>query len=242
MSRLSERLEKEIEAVTGQRLAVEEDGSRVVVTGFVDTPEARVDVLGVVRAEAGDRQIEDGIEVVEALPEEMAGIDLSDEDAGAFRGARPGLADAGEALEAVDFTDRDTLAWSDEAAGPSGNIEKDRTSEGGTVYTPPIDPVGTNTEVIGGFQRSSMDSMEVEKSSLDNEPGDEAQRDAILRELNEDAATHLLELDVVVNRGVAHVRGHVPYLEDAENAEAVASRIPGVRYVIDETVVDQFAD
>jgi len=40
-----------------------------------------------------------------------------------------------------------------------------------------------------------------------------------------------------VHNGVAHLRGQVDGLEDANNAQDVASRVPGVQDVIDETEV-----
>lgn len=48
-------------------------------------------------------------------------------------------------------------------------------------------------------------------------------------ELREDAATTDLRVDVLVWDGVVRLRGTVPTLEDADNAEAVAARVPGVR-------------
>ena len=42
----------------------------------------------------------------------------------------------------------------------------DDAGEGAEVYTPPVDPVGNNREVIGGFQESSMESIEVERSEM----------------------------------------------------------------------------
>ena len=65
-------------------------------------------------------------------------------------------------------------------------------------------------------------------------PGDEAIADAIRRELREDALTTDLTIRVTVRDGVAHLRGSVPSLDDAESAEEVAGRVPGVREVIEE--------
>ncbi len=110
------------------------------------------------------------------------------------------------------------------------------------VVFPPTDPVVTtdrhgNTEVLGGFEPTSTEGVEVERSAEDNQPGDEALADAIRRELREDAATTDLQIDVLVRQGVAHLRGAVPGLEDAENAEEVAARVPGVREVVEELEV-----
>jgi hypothetical protein len=138
-----------------------------------------------------------------------------------------------EALEPGDFTDQSTLSYPESASGPSTSLDYDAVSEGDEAYVPPTDPVGTNTEVIGGLQHSSLDSIEVERSS-DGTLGDEGIADAVRRELREDAATTDLRLDVEVFQGVVTLRGRVPLLEDAENAEAVASMVPGVVEVVDE--------
>ena len=40
-----------------------------------------------------------------------------------------------------------------------------------------------------------------------------------------------------VRRGIVHLRGSVPEIQDAESAEEVAWRVPGVVDVVDETEV-----
>ena len=64
--------------------------------------------------------------------------------------------------------------------------------------------------------------------------GDEALADAVRRELAEDAATAELNIFVAVRNGVAHLRGQVADLDDADNAESVAARVPGIREVVEE--------
>ena len=64
--------------------------------------------------------------------------------------------------------------------------------------------------------------------------GDEAMADLVRQELREDAATTDLEIRVVVRDGVVHLHGTVTDLDDADAAEEVASRIPGVREVSEE--------
>ena len=56
-------------------------------------------------------------------------------------------------------------------------------------------------------------------------------------ELAEDAATTDLIIYVTVRNGVAHLRGRVPDLDDADSAEAVAARVPGIRDVQEELEV-----
>jgi osmotically-inducible protein OsmY len=45
-----------------------------------------------------------------------------------------------------------------------------------------------------------------------------------------------LVIEAVVEQGIAHLRGRVPGLEDADSAEAVAARVPGLRDVVEELV------
>lgn len=110
------------------------------------------------------------------------------------------------------------------------------------TYFPATDPVidtdrASDRHILGGFAPGSMEGMEVARSAEDNRPGDEALADAVREALALDAATTTLRLDVAVERGVAHLRGTVPDLVDAENAESVASEVPGVQSVVDETTV-----
>jgi hypothetical protein len=107
---------------------------------------------------------------------------------------------------------------------------------------PPTDPVFDldshgQPHILGGFSSDSLDSLEVEPSVQDTVPGDEALADAVRRELREDGSTTSLDVNVFVRRGVVHLRGWVVGLEDADNAAAVASRLPGVRDVVDEIEV-----
>jgi hypothetical protein len=118
----------------------------------------------------------------------------------------------------------------------------DDARDGGSAYFAPTDPVVTTDargrlQVLGGFGATSMDSVEVEPSAEDSQPGDEALADAIRRELREDALTTDLRILVAVRRGVAYLRGTVPGLDDAEDAEDVAARVPGVREVVERLAV-----
>jgi osmotically-inducible protein OsmY len=135
-----------------------------------------------------------------------------------------------------DFASREN----DESTLHSAGVDADE--EVDTAYSPPTDPVITtdargNARVLGGFSESSMDSVEVAQSS-DGTLGDEAIAEAILRELREDAATTALEIAVSVREGVARLRGRVADVSDAENAEEVASRVPGVVEVMEELSVE----
>ena len=127
--------------------------------------------------------------------------------------------------------------------------------EDGGVWFPPTDPVVEPSnddqalEIVGGFQYSSMeDTDQLDDKAFDaSTPLGEGDRvvtrsdddieDDVRRELREDALTTDLQLDVQVINGVVYLRGNVQTLEDAENAEAVASRVPGILEVRDMTTV-----
>ncbi|HEU5349319.1 MAG TPA: BON domain-containing protein [Ktedonobacterales bacterium] len=111
------------------------------------------------------------------------------------------------------------------------------------VYFAPTGPVTStdrqgNPDVLGGVAPSAMEGMDVERSAEDNQPGDEALADAVYQTLAEDAATTGLALDITVEQGVAYLRGRVPNLVDAENAQFVAAEVPGIHDVTDETTVE----
>ena len=111
-------------------------------------------------------------------------------------------------------------------------------NDGAEPYFPPTDPVTLGGQIIGGFSPTSMNQLDVEKSSLDEMPGDEALADAIRRKLRQDAATADLDISVEVVAGTAFLRGVVPGLEDVENVEDVASRTPGIRFVFEGLEID----
>ena len=231
-------LERTITDTVGVPVTLERDGGRLVVTAFVSHEEMRDAILDLARDAAGALDVEDNIDVTDVLAGETAGLVISDQDLQGGPGGTPGFEE--ESLEAGDFQDqsRDTNltdGWS--ASGPTSAMDEDLVSEGDAVFVPPTDPVGTSREVIGGLQLSSMDSIEVDRSS-DGTIGDEAIADAIRRELRGDAATTALEVDVDVYRGIARLRGLVQDLDDAENAEEVAARVPGVIEVREELDVE----
>jgi osmotically-inducible protein OsmY len=252
---LSTQIERELEQQADIHVAAEESDDAVVLSGLVDTPELRATAERLAAALARGKRIDNNIEVMATLPEmEHETADLPERRVGAVeppqfeeavtRDLPPagGLAETIADVEipntelAPDFTDQ--LLTTDYQA-----VAED-TDSGDTVYFPPTDPVvapapGGNIEVLGGFQATSMDTAEVAPSALDGQPGDEALADAIRRELREDASTTDLPIAVVVRNRVARLRGRVTGVEDVENAEAVAGRVPGLLEVIEELEVEQ---
>jgi len=235
-------IEEQLELQAGLSLVVEQNGHRLIVSGRVDTPGEHDAALDIVAALADGRTVDDNIELDENLPDyvgETAALPIVDiSDYMPMTESTVGEIDP-------DFTDQQLLSDPVTTPGDTATddpLAEELVGEGESTYVPPTDPVmGLNEqgdlEVIGGFSLSSTDSIEVEPSALDGQPGDEALADAIRRELREDASTTDLHLDVVVRNRVAHLRGVVAGIEDAENAEAVAGQVPGIVDVIDETVV-----
>jgi len=110
--------------------------------------------------------------------------------------------------------------------------------DGSEVFFAPTDPVlrtGAHgePEIAGGFSPTA-EAPTPERSS-DGGVGDEAIADAVRDALALDASTADLQLNVEVDAGVVRLRGTVSSIEDDENAEAVASAVPGVTEVADET-------
>ena len=118
----------------------------------------------------------------------------------------------------------------------AGDLRDEERAEGAEPYFPPTDPVLSDRgrELVGGFADTSMDALDVDPSTIDEEPGDEAMAEAVRRELREDATTSHLHVAVTVRRGVAYLRGHAEDLEDIDNAADVASRVPGIRQVVEQ--------
>jgi osmotically-inducible protein OsmY len=202
-------------AAAGFQVAVEPSDGALVLSGLVETQESREAVEDIVADVAPGARIDNQLEV-EAIENQFE----------------------------PDFTDRPGLSDPIGAAG-AGDSNEDDPAESGDVYTPPIDPVLTTdahgaAKVLGGFELESDDEVPVEPSAMDRAPGDEALADAIRRELAEDAATTDLDIFVAVRHGVAHLRGRVSDLDDADNAESVAARVPGVREVVEELEVSGF--
>jgi osmotically-inducible protein OsmY len=232
---LADRLSVQL-AQSGLLVVVEASDGALVISGVVETEEAHQAVLDIVATAAPDAQIDDSLEVQSILPPDIDRF-VSDEPSTEPPRSRRALREQDEELD-PDFTDQPLLRDPVAAAGP--NDSEDPAESGDEVYTPPNDPVITTdrhgrAHVLGGFD--AEDSVPVERSAMDDVAGDEALADAIREELREDASTADLMIVVAVRNGVAHLRGRVPGLEDAENAEAVAARVVGVREVVEELEV-----
>lgn len=188
---------------------------------------------------------------------EEEGLSDEDEDDGEEEGLETGNRDVAAAESGNDTDELDDPALLREDYGVDASFtdqplvtndidvvddsvyDADNPAEPDPTYFAPTDPViraddKGSVNVLNGFEPTSLDDDSVDLSVEDARLGDEALADAVRRELREDASTTDLQVDVRVVNGVAHLRGTVPSLVDAEDAEAVASEVPGVVNVVDE--------
>jgi osmotically-inducible protein OsmY len=231
---LRARIEDEL-SKAGLQVTVESSDGALVLNGVVDTEEARQAADDIAGLLAPDARIDNQLEVETILPTNLD--DFVGEQPTAELSETAADIEAGGGELEPDFTDQASICDADQASGASSSDPEDLASSGDAVYAPPIDPVVTtdahgSAHVLGGF--GSGEEVEVESSASDRRPGDEALADAVRRELAEDAATAELTIFVAVRNGVAHLRGQVADLDDADNAESVAARVPGIREVVEE--------
>lgn len=228
---LTAELEQTLNAA-GLYVSVTADNRDLTLTGEVDTGENHQAALDLARPVA-DRlglRIADTISVMEMVPDEAWEMTGESEQAlGADRIPDPET--RGEAEE---------LGLDPDFTGDIGTTDSEVAAAEAIPYFPPTDPVVEPSsdveqlDVIGGFQATSMDPEDDEGQGV-APPADQFDDDElaenILRELRQDAMTTELLVHVSVKRGVATLTGEVPAMEDAEQAEAVAARVPGVQEV-----------
>jgi len=232
---LADRIAQAIAREAELDVVVTVRGRTIHLDGVVDSPEARQAAADVARRLAGGLRVVNDLEVETLLP---VGVD-------AFAGSEPSaeLAEDADAIAAAggqvdpEFEDQPLLTDALAASGPTDS-EDDLVSEGGAVYVPPTDPVAAartdgGLEVLGGYSTTAEEGIDAERSA-DGRLGDEALADAVRLALRRDASTAGLAVRVHVRDGVVRLRGTVDGPEDAENAEAVAAGVPGVREVAEE--------
>lgn len=138
---------------------------------------------------------------------------------------------------------------------PVSSFDFQRSVDEAEPWFPPTDPVvepssdSRGLEIVGGFQYAATedtdqledeavaDATELGDGQLAITRSDDDLREDVTRELHEDASTTALRLNVQVINGVVYLRGRVQTMEDADNAESVAARVPGVVEVRDMTEV-----
>ena len=90
-------------------------------------------------------------------------------------------------------------------------------------------------EVVGGFAADSLEGpLEDEQLPPQVRRNDDELALAVTRALRADSYTTDLNIEVEVVDGVVYLRGVVTSLEDIEQAEEVAGRVPGVEDVEEE--------
>lgn len=239
---LAQRIQQRLRDHIGADITVGVGKDAVYLSGRVPSATSR-DVAGAVAREmAGGMGVENDLVVERMLPRDRIEIDSPDlGEAPLYEHVTGPEENIGKLPP--EFTGQPLE--SNPAAAADAGVEDNPPVAPDDTYFPPTDPpVDTspdrddNREFLGGFAPTSMEGMDVERSAEDNRPGDEALVDAVRQALADDASTTALPLDVVVERGIAHLRGAVPDLVDAENAEAVASEVPGIVDVVDETTVE----
>lgn len=112
----------------------------------------------------------------------------------------------------------------------------------GLAYFPPTDPptrlsdTGDDLEVASGFMSTALDD-DAEEAELGERVEDSELVERVIRNLRQDARTTHLKLYVSALNGTVILTGFVEDNLDADSAVDVASETPGVRDVIDRTVV-----
>ncbi len=223
----------------GHNIVVAATDDLVILSGTVSSRRDRRHAETIAAALAGGRRIDNELEIEQTLPPGAVAYSPTGEP------IVPETTPEVESESEYDpsFTDQPLDSNPDDIPNPSV-VDDLPAPEPDPVYFPPTDPVlevkqDGNIEVLNGFSPTGDNNLVPASSTLDDTPGDEALADAVQRALRQDAATTDLDITVTVQDGVVYLRGTVPGLEDAENAEEVAARIPGVVDVIEELNVEQ---
>ena len=217
----------------GIYLAAEIDGATLVLSGEVDSAENRQAALDVASAlaEPHGYTVDETIDVLAEAPDQV--FDTNGGSGGRFAYIDPDRNDDTR-LDAGFDGDPDFSA-------DIGTLDSEEAAAEATPYFPPTDPVIRITadtdgiEVLGGFGATSMDETATESSSDIRNDDDITQ--AVRRHLAQDAMTTDLRIRVDTKNGIVRLRGVVETLDDAENAEAVAAQVGGVRDVIEELTI-----
>lgn len=237
---LATRIERLLADEAGIYVAARVEHGVVYLEGLVESAEQVEAASDIVQGLAGVERVENALEIEEF-----------DEDS---EGRAPNSAEYAE--REYQMLDGDQERRGDELAPdfnqPFPAVGSDVTSdsivatEEAIPYVPPTDPVvrpaenDEGLEVVGGFGTTAMDEYpdDLETTALgEAPPGDEDLETRVVAELEADAQTTDLLIHVIVRNGIVHLRGRVPTLADAEAAEAVAARVPGVREVVEELEV-----
>ena len=242
--RLEEAVEGRLASEARIYAAVRVEGGVAYLDGMVDSVEQQEAASDLAQGVEGITRVENNLDVEDQELSEPAQRLSSDAhvesvDYQMLEGTMGDLPGTPE-LD-PDFSEPIPSVGSDVTDNPMVAVEE------GVPYVPPTDPVvrpalnNDSLEVVGGFGTTAMDEFpdDLQGTALgDAPPGDEDLEAQVLEALAADALTTDLLIQVTVRRGVVRLRGHVPTLDDAEAAEEVAGRVPGVREVIEELEID----
>ncbi len=218
-------------------VGAEIDGNTVVLSGEVDSPENRQAAMDVARATLGSAGVRlvDAIDVMDIAPDSVFEDSprLSTDD---YWG--------NETAGAPRDPNRSRMEFDPDFTDDIGTTDSQVAVEEGVPYFPPTDPVvrpANNPEeldILNGFAPDAMD----DPALRDTPRGDDEIAHDVARALRNDALTSDLAIAIGVRGGVVVLRGEVPTLEDAENAEAVASNVAGVVEVREELAIASMRD
>jgi len=225
------RIQRRLADEFGWFVQVEEHSDAFHLAGSIDSADAAATVQQAALAMADGKRVENYMVIEGAASDDVSRLDSE----------RPYTSDTNDGTGMVEERADLSPGFNNEPLDTSAMDVSDA-GEIDTVYFPPTDPVVKaddqgNLQVLGGWTPTSMTSDEVAPSVEGSREGDGAIADAIVRELTEDAATTDLKINVLVRGGVAVLRGTVSDMQDVENAEEVAARVPGVIEVVEELTV-----
>ena len=137
---LMAQLEQQL-AEAGLQVAIEDSDGALVLSGIVDTAEAREAASDLVSQVAPHRRIDNQLEVETILPTDVDDFVGGEVSAEVAETAGEASADGGE-LE-PDFTDQPILRDAGAASGAGSSDPEDLAESGDRVFSPPDDPVIT---------------------------------------------------------------------------------------------------
>ena len=242
--RLAAEVERRLADEAGIYAAVRVEGGVAYLDGVVDSVEQQEAASDLAQGVEGITDVENNLDIEDQ--------ELSEPSQRLSSDAHIESVDY-QMLEGTSGDQPDTLELDPDFSEPIPSVGSDVTDnpmvavEEGVPYMPPTDPVvrpalnNDSLEVVGGFGTTAMDEFpdDLQDTALgDAPPGDEDLEAQVLEALAADALTTDLLVQVTARRGVVRLRGRVATLDDAEAAEEVAGRVPGVRDVLEELEVD----
>ena len=231
---ISETLER-----VGLYVGVEQDPNSPTITllGEVDSDESRQAAIDVATALAGadGLTVDDQLEVISFSPDDAFGD--SEQNASELQ------LTAADDTSTIDADERPVVELEPDFSGDVGTTDVQLVIEEGQTYFAPTDPVvrpvdgAEELEIVGGFEETAIDDDD-DTDVSGRRRNDDDIADDVRRELIGDALTTDLDVRVAVLDGTVILMGSVPSIDDAENAEAVASRVAGIVEIREELTID----